>query len=204
MAPRFGQYGMDHYAVLGVSRDATEDQIGKAYKRLALKLHPDKNQQKAQAEEAFKQVVEAYRVLRDAKSRQKYDQQTMYSGPNIHGGADGMKHCENGFYIDFGEADLWRATWGAAQEGRFFESASFLGPGAKSAARLQAPGTASFAWERPARSSGLRSTADGFAHTRHQSDFNFGDCSHGTCDIGVYGLGGLGFQDLCKARTDLR
>ncbi len=58
--------GKDYYKVLGVSRDATDDQIKKAYRKMALKYHPDKNQSD-NAEEKFKEIAEAYDVLRDSE-----------------------------------------------------------------------------------------------------------------------------------------
>jgi curved DNA-binding protein len=63
----------DYYAVLGVSRDATQEAIKKAYRALARKLHPDVNKD-AGAEQRFKRVNEAYEVLKDAEKRAKYDQ----------------------------------------------------------------------------------------------------------------------------------
>ncbi|MGE0761927.1 MAG: DnaJ C-terminal domain-containing protein [Bdellovibrionales bacterium] len=64
----------DLYSVLGVARGASEDEIKKAYRKLALKFHPDKNQGDKVAEDRFKEITEAYEVLRDAKRRQAYDQ----------------------------------------------------------------------------------------------------------------------------------
>ena len=64
--------GKDYYKVLGVSRSATEDELKKAYRKLALKFHPDKNKAKG-AEEKFKEIAEAYEVLSDKKKRDIYD-----------------------------------------------------------------------------------------------------------------------------------
>ena len=64
----------DYYEVLGVSKDASEDEIKKAYRKLAIKYHPDRNPDDAEAEEKFKEAAEAYDVLHDQQKRQQYDQ----------------------------------------------------------------------------------------------------------------------------------
>lgn len=64
----------DYYEVLGVSKSATTDEIKKAYRKLAIKYHPDKNPDDKQAEENFKEAAEAYEVLSDAQKKQRYDQ----------------------------------------------------------------------------------------------------------------------------------
>ncbi|HOY31397.1 MAG TPA: J domain-containing protein [Bacteroidales bacterium] len=64
----------DYYKVLGVSKTATQDEIKKAYRKLAVKYHPDKNKGNKQAEEKFKEVAEANDVLGDPEKRRKYDE----------------------------------------------------------------------------------------------------------------------------------
>ncbi len=63
----------DHYEVLGVSRNATEQEMKSAYRKLALKYHPDRNPGDKTAEEKFKEAAEAYAVLADADKRARYD-----------------------------------------------------------------------------------------------------------------------------------
>jgi molecular chaperone DnaJ len=64
----------DFYSVLGVSRSASADEIKKAYRKLAMKYHPDKNPGDKKAEEQFKEISEAYEILSDTKKREMYDQ----------------------------------------------------------------------------------------------------------------------------------
>src|SRR5258708_32537205 len=64
----------DYYEVLGVNRDASEEEIKKAYRKLAMKHHPDRNPDNPKSEELFKEAKEAYEVLCDAGKRGAYDQ----------------------------------------------------------------------------------------------------------------------------------
>ena len=63
----------DYYEVLGVAKTATADEIKKAYRKLAIQYHPDKNPGNKEAEEKFKEATEAYEVLIDDKKRSVYD-----------------------------------------------------------------------------------------------------------------------------------
>ncbi len=82
----------DYYELLGVQRNASADEIKKAYRKLALKYHPDRNAGDAAAAEMFKEVSEAYEVLSDASKRQRYDQF----------GHDGVKSAFGPGGFDFG------------------------------------------------------------------------------------------------------
>jgi len=88
----------DHYEVLGVSRDASEDEIKKAYRRLARQLHPDVNPSE-EASERFKLVTHAYDVLSDADSRRRYD---MGGDQNGNGGFGGFSGFGDIFETFFG------------------------------------------------------------------------------------------------------
>lgn len=80
----------DYYKTLGVSRSASADDIRSAYRKLALKYHPDRNPGNKQAEEKFKEINEAYQVLSDPQKRARYDQLgSAYSDYQRRGGAPG-------------------------------------------------------------------------------------------------------------------
>lgn len=87
----------DYYEILGVPRNADANDIKKAYRKLALQYHPDKNQGNKQAEEKFKEVSEAYEVLKDPEKRRRYDQ---FGQSGLKGGFNGF----GGFEFDLGDA----------------------------------------------------------------------------------------------------
>ncbi len=85
----------DYYEVLGVSRNATEDEIKKAYRKLALQYHPDRNPGDREAEEKFKEAAEAYEVLRDPQKKELYD---LYGHEGLKGtGFTGFRGFEDIF-----------------------------------------------------------------------------------------------------------
>ena len=103
----------DFYKVLGVSKDATDDEITKAYRKLARKYHPDLNKTK-EAEEKFKDISEAYDVLSNKDNRQKYDaiRQFGMGGARFAGGS-GAGGFDAGAFSDIFRLDVrrWRWRW---------------------------------------------------------------------------------------------
>ena len=80
------------YDVLGVSKTATDDEIKNAYRNLAMKYHPDKNQGDKESEKKFKEINEAYEYLKDPQKRNMYDRggYNKNAGSSHHGGFDGF------------------------------------------------------------------------------------------------------------------
>ncbi len=92
----------DYYEVLGVSKDASEDDIKKAYRKLAIKYHPDRNPGNKEAEEKFKEAAEAYEVLHDKQKRQQYDQ-FGFDGPQGFSGFGGGGMNMDDIFSAFGD-----------------------------------------------------------------------------------------------------
>lgn len=106
----------DYYEVLGVTKTATESEIKKAYRQLAMKLHPDKNKEE-NAEEKFKEVQEAYEVLSDANKKAKYDRFGHQAFDQNQGGGgftqDGFSFNFEGGSFDFGDiGDIFSSFFG--------------------------------------------------------------------------------------------
>lgn len=106
----------DYYEVLGVSKSASEDEIKKAYRKLALKYHPDRNPGNKEAEEKFKEAAEAYAVLSDARQRSQYDQFGHSMGGQGFTGFEGFQDSFRDFSDIFG--DLFNDFFGTAARGR--------------------------------------------------------------------------------------
>lgn len=120
----------DYYAVLGVERTASPDDIKKAYRRLARKYHPDVSKEK-DAEERFKEVAEAYETLKDAEKRAAYDQLGRHqSGQEFRPPPDWETRFGPGGFEDIDLADLF-AHFGARPGGGFSRRAraDFAVPG---------------------------------------------------------------------------
>ncbi len=92
----------DYYEVLGINRDASEDEIKKAYRKLAMKHHPDRNPDNPKSEEHFKEAKEAYEILSDASKRTAYDQ---YGHAGVDSGSAGgnAQGFANSFSDIFGD-----------------------------------------------------------------------------------------------------
>lgn len=112
----------DYYEVLGVSKTASADEIKKAYRKLALKYHPDRNPDSHEAEEKFKELGEAYEILSDEDKRAAYDRygHAAFSGPGGGGGGFGG----GGFHDP---RDIFEQIFGGAFGGGGFEE--FFGGG---------------------------------------------------------------------------
>src|SRR5437588_10548574 len=101
----------DYYEVLGVSRSASGEELKRAYRKLALQYHPDRNPNDPQAETRFKEINEAYEVLSDSSKRQRYD-------TFGHAGTQGMPGFDFGGAGFGGINDIFDMFFGAGAAGR--------------------------------------------------------------------------------------
>jgi molecular chaperone DnaJ len=107
----------DFYEVLGVSRDASAEQIKKAYRKLAIKYHPDKNPGDHEAEEKFKELGRAYEVLSDPQQRAAYDQY----GPDAFDARSRARGAGGGFGGFHDPFDIFREVFGGGAGGSIFD-----------------------------------------------------------------------------------
>jgi len=110
----------DFYELLGVSKDAADSDIKSAYRKLAMKYHPDRNPDDAEAEQKFKEINEAYDVLKDEQKRAAYDRfgHAAFDG-SMGGGGPGGGGGAGGFNFDFGGSfsDIFDDLFGGARGG---------------------------------------------------------------------------------------
>lgn len=114
----------DYYDILGVSREATDVEIKKAYRKLALKYHPDRNQNSAEAEAKFKEAAEAYEVLSTPEKRARYDR-FGHAGVRSNGGGPGFQDVNDIFsaFSDIfgggaGNGTIFEEVFGGGGRGR--------------------------------------------------------------------------------------
>jgi len=109
----------DLYEVLGVNRDASEDELKKAYRKLAMKHHPDRNPDNKESEDKFKEAKEAYEILTDANKRAAYDRYG-HEGVNPSMGGGGGGQGFDGFADAFGDifGDIFGGGGGGGGRGR--------------------------------------------------------------------------------------
>ena len=106
----------DYYDILGVSRDANDRQIKKAFRKLAVKYHPDKNKD-PKAEDKFREIAEAYEVLSDEKKRMEYDQfgKSAFTDSKYGGGHHGFHFNFDDFYKKFDEFSSFHFKTGGSR-----------------------------------------------------------------------------------------
>ena len=105
----------DYYEVLGLNRDASDEEVKKAYRKLAMKFHPDRNPDNPKAEEQFKEAKEAYEILSDGEKRSAYDQ-FGHAGVDPQAGAGAGFGGMGGFADAFG--DIFGDIFGGGRGGR--------------------------------------------------------------------------------------
>ena len=131
----------DYYELLGIKKGASADEIKKAYRKLAVKYHPDKTPDDKAAEEKFKEISEAYEILSDSEKRSKYDQ----FGHDAFGPGSRASRGGGGFHDPF---DIFKEAFGAGGGGggggSIFED--LFGGGGRRSGRAGSGAAARCAW----------------------------------------------------------
>jgi molecular chaperone DnaJ len=125
----------DYYEILGVEKNASEDDIKKSYRKLAMQYHPDRNPDNKEAEEKFKEAAEAYEVLSNSEKRSKYDRfghSGMKGGQDFHGFTDAndiFSHFSDIFGGSFGGSSIFDDFFGGGGRSRGTRQRSTGTPG---------------------------------------------------------------------------
>ncbi|MDR2101061.1 MAG: molecular chaperone DnaJ [Treponema sp.] len=119
----------DYYEVLGVQKNASKDDIKKAYRKLAIQYHPDKNPGNKEAEEKFKEATEAYEILADDQKKAAYDQFGFAGVEGMSGGGQDFSSTFRGFEDIFGDFSGIFDTFFGSGGGNRFRGGSSGGPG---------------------------------------------------------------------------
>lgn len=141
----------DYYKILGIDKKSSDKEIKKAYRRLARKYHPDVNPNDKASEARFKEINEAYEVLKDNGKRRKYDEFGQYwesadkMGAQGYGGTGGGKK----YTYDFGGADMGSMFGGSGREGGFsdFFTSLFGGVRGKASSGFSGAGPGGFSFD---------------------------------------------------------
>jgi len=112
---------IDYYSVLGIPKGSSDEDIKKAYRKQAMKYHPDRNEGDSKAESKFKDISEAYAVLSDKKKRQEYDQ---FGSEGFH-----QKFSQEDIFRDFDVNDILRGFGFGSNAGNPFQGEGFPGGG---------------------------------------------------------------------------
>lgn len=105
----------DYYEVLGLTKGASDDEIKRAFRKLAVQYHPDKNKGNKEAEEKFKEINEAYQVLSDPEKKARYDQ---FGTADFQGGFDGFGGFGGFDFADMGFGDIFDSFFGGGFSSR--------------------------------------------------------------------------------------